>query len=105
MDTVKDMLEELMPQEKCDEKTKACEKVTYQYADVKVPVKIKPKAVIGKIEAKCYGEPQVKSCEGHCKEACELVISQKICIKIPISYHVETLVGPDCVDCNRPKGE
>lgn len=100
MDTVKGMLDELLPQDKCE----ACEKVTYQYADVKVPVKIKPKAVIGEVEAKCFGEPQVKYCEGHCKESCELVISQKICIKIPISYHVETKVGPDCVDCNRPRG-
>ena len=104
MDTVKDMLEDLLPQEKCREHEKACNKVVYQYADVKVPVKIKPKAIVGEIEAKYVGEPQVKFCEGHCKEACELVISQKICIKIPISYCVETHAGPDCVDCNRPKG-
>lgn len=97
MNEMQPLTQELTEKKPCHD----CEKAVYQYAEVKTPVTVKPKALLGEIEAKCYGDPQVKMVEGPCKGACELMISQKICIRIPIAYEVETKVGPDCVNCGR----
>ena len=75
-----------------------CFKVSYQYADISVPVEIKPTATVGDIEVECCGDSIITRKE-KCGNSCEIIISQKICIKIPVSYNVSAKVGESAVNC------
>lgn len=88
------------PQPPCDcSDSDGCEKVGYQYADICVPVEIKPDAEIGRIETECCGEPDI-SCKQNREDCtCEVRIVQKICIKIPIRYSVEACKGESTIHC------
>ena len=83
--------------EKCPED--ACVKVGYQYADVSVPMELKPSAKVGDIVIECCGEPDVKCREGKCGDSCEICITQKISIKIPIHYQVVACAGESKINC------
>lgn len=80
-----------------------CKKNAHQHADISVPIKLKPEAVLGKIEMECCGEPKFEcKKESHDKE-CEIVLIQKVCIKIPVRYKIEASAGKsfiqfDCCD-------
>lgn len=79
-----------------------CTKVTYQYAEVNVPIKVSPYAKVGKIETKCCGMPvltEKNDFDCGCKGGCELEICQTICVKIPIEYRALTSVGEHKVKC------
>lgn len=77
-----------------------CSKVGYQYVDISVPVELKQDATIGEIETKCCGEPTVCCKEEKCGGTCEITITQKVCIKIPINYNVIACVGEGQIDCD-----
>ncbi len=77
-----------------------CTKVTYQYAEVSVPIKVTPYAKVGKIETKCCGTPVLtESNDCGCNGGCELEICQTICVKIPIEYRSLTSIGDHKVKC------
>lgn len=98
MDTINDFV--AVPESyPCD--GKSCTKVSYQSADVSVPIEIKPDVTVGRIEVECCGEPVVKR-GGSCHNSCDVVISQKICVKIPLKYDVCTKVGDSVVECGCP---
>ncbi len=91
----------------CDEKEiddqHGCTKTTFQYAEVKIPVKVTPYAKVGKIETQCCGNPVVKrkQCdESKCEVCCEIEISQGLCVKIPIEYRSVTVIGEQRVKCD-----
>ncbi len=80
-----------------------CTKTTFQFAEVKVPVKVTPYAKVGKIETQCCGNPVVirKQCdEGRCEMCCEIDICQGICVKIPIEYRSVTVIGEQSIKCD-----
>ncbi|MGN0115147.1 MAG: hypothetical protein ACI396_07445 [Acutalibacteraceae bacterium] len=81
----------------------ACQKVGRQYANVSLPVELTPKTKIGKIEAKCCGEPTVCCQTDDCSNTCKVVITQTICINIPIRYELTACTGEcsiECCDCD-----
>lgn len=77
-----------------------CDKSVKHFMEINVPVDIMPKAKTGKIESECCGEPKVtcEECPKGCK-GCRLVITQKVCIKIPLSYEIEIRPGESKADC------
>ncbi len=79
----------------CDE----CKKEFYQYADISLPIEIKPTATIGKIETECCEEPTIVCHENKCSNTCEVIITQKVSIKIPITYSVISCAGESAVKC------
>lgn len=86
----------------CKKEHHACTKVTYQYAEVSVPVKVKPFARVGRIETQCCGNPVItdhRKGECDCDGVCELEIAQTICVKIPIEYCAMTDIGENKVRC------
>ena len=80
-----------------------CCKIGYQYADISIPVEIKPKAIVGKIETECCGEPTVVCSENICENSCEVIVTQRVSIKIPICYKVLTCVGESKINCDCKK--
>ena len=77
----------------------ACVKTGYQYADISVPMELKPSATLGDIIMECCGEPDVDCRESKCGDSCEITITQKVSIKIPVHYQVSACVGNSTINC------
>ncbi len=76
-----------------------CMKTGSRFVDVKVPVSLKSKPSIGRVEVECCGEPTVQCVDEECCEASEVLITQKICVKLPIMYEVTASMGESCITC------
>lgn len=83
-------------------KPKTCKKNVHQHADVQLPVNLEPVTIVGEIITECCGEPSIvckTNCDCHNNNYCELVITQTICIVIPIEYGVTMCVGKSNIKC------
>lgn len=83
-------------------KTKPCRKNTHQYTDIVLPVKLEPVTIVGEITTECCGEPSVvckNSCDCNNNNVCELVITQTICVVIPIEFGVKSVAGKSSIKC------
>lgn len=76
-----------------------CTKVAHQYAEVSLPIEIKPEAKLGNVETECCGEPTVICHESQCYGMCEVTIIQKLCIKIPVTYKVKVCKKEEKICC------
>lgn len=77
-----------------------CVKHAYQSAEVSLPIEIKPTVKVGDIETECCGEPIVQ-CVDKC-ETSEILITQKVLIKIPLCYRFVSCVGHSEFKCDEP---
>lgn len=84
----------------CECQQSECMTTTYQYPNIDVPVEITSTAALDEIKAECSGEPIVLCKESKCSDTCEIVISQKICVEIPIIYTVKTCIGESETTCD-----
>lgn len=78
-------------------KIKTCKRNAHQFADISLPVKLKPVTIVGEISTECIGEPSI-ICD-YSNNLCEIVITQTICITIPIEYGVKPNVGKSNIKC------
>lgn len=76
-----------------------CEKVGYQYLDISVPIEVRPNVTVGQIEAECCGEPTV-SCRGSAGNTCEITVTQRINLSLPIRYGITACKGDDKIGCS-----
>ncbi|MEG0369998.1 MAG: hypothetical protein RR593_08360 [Hungatella sp.] len=88
----------------CPEAQVTCTGVSAYYADLSVPIKIRPYAIVGNLETVCCGDPII-SCRtgqgnnGSC--GCEITITQTICIRIPVEYGTLADIGDTCISCKK----
>lgn len=71
-------------------------------AEVSLPVRLQPNAAIGEISTECCGEPVVtvrQFCGSRC--GCEIVITQTVCVSIPVEYGAEAQAGDPGVICRK----
>ena len=78
----------------------ACVKTGYHYADISVPIELKPSATLGAVVVECCGEPAVTCRDDDCGNTCEVTITQKVSIQIPIHYQVAACMGESSIDCD-----
>lgn len=76
-----------------------CLKVSRQYADVSLPIEIIPQVCAGCIEAECCGEPVVLCKDNCCGGSCEITITQKVEIRIPLKFSVNVEMGESAISC------
>ncbi len=76
-----------------------CERNVHQKAKVSLPISIEPFVITGKIKARCCGDPKVST---DCKDNCSYVITQEICIEIPLKFGVCTEINDEYVECDKP---
>ena len=76
-----------------------CIKAVIQYADISVPIELKPNAAVGKVQIKCFGKSEVKYEENCNNDTSEIIITQRIRIKIPINYGITAHVGKELIEC------
>lgn len=77
-----------------------CISVGYQYADIKIPIELKPDVTVGQIETECCGEPVAVCINNKSEKTCEIILTQKICIKIPVRYSTTACIGEAEADCH-----
>ena len=83
----------------------SCPVVSYQTLDVCVPVSVKPFAKIGLTKTTCHGDSTTTSgskiCRGTPNGECCFIVSQKICIEVPVEFGSITRAGDIHVLCER----
>lgn len=84
----------------CDDRNDGCATVNYQYANISVPVEVKPKTRAGEVTIECCDEPCIECCADDCGNGLDIVITQKVCIKIPIRYQIEACVSEESISCD-----
>lgn len=55
---------------------------------------------IGEVTVECCGEPCVNCRECDCGDACEIVVTQKVNIRIPVHYQVTACMGDSTMNCD-----
>ena len=77
-----------------------CSQSAYQFANISTPIEICPEASVGCIETECCGEPYIEcECEP-CGASLNLVITQKIKVKIPVTVGIRTIEGNSYIQCD-----
>lgn len=79
-----------------DCQTDSALKAGRQYADITIPVELKPEAVIERLETICCGEPAVSCCQYPESNTCEVTVTQTISTRISLRYNV--CAGIDSVE-------
>ena len=83
----------------CDNRD-GCATVNYQYANISIPVEVVPKTKVGEITIECCDEPCIECVGCECKGGLDLVITQKVCIKIPVKYQIEACAKEESISCD-----
>lgn len=83
--------------------TDNCPAIGYQTATICAPIRVEPRARIGRPVSYCCGDPVVTpgrtSCTGRSTN-CYFTISQRICVEVPVYFSADAhLNGPVTVDC------
>lgn len=87
---------------RCECSGSTCQSTVAQFADLSLPVKLKPYALLGRASTTCCGDPVVtikQSCS--CTAGCEIIITQGICISIPVEYGTVIDPGELIVYCRK----
>ncbi|MEG2421416.1 MAG: hypothetical protein RSB55_07685 [Oscillospiraceae bacterium] len=89
----------------CGEVGETCTTVSTQCADVSVPIKLRPFASVGEIQTECCGEAVLtsRSVTPNSCGCCELLITQAVCVHIPVAYGASAEVGDTSVLCKRSR--
>lgn len=78
-----------------------CETTVSQFADICVPITIKPFAYVGESTTTCCGDPTIDygECPGEICGSCTFTVSQTICVELPVSFGATAESGEPSVDC------
>ena len=75
-------------------------------ARISVPVTLRPRICTKGAITYSYGEPVLikRSCDCNiCRNTgCSFVLSQNVCIEIPIEFSADAIVKEACIDCYMP---
>lgn len=83
----------------CDDQGDGCSTVNYQYANISTPIEIRPNVRTGEITIECCEEPFIECCDCDRENGLDIVVTQKVCIKIPVKYQIEACVGEESITC------
>lgn len=85
----------------CEEQN-GCTKTGYQCANVSVSIELTPDVKIGDMETKCCGQPDVFCKYNQCTNSYDIMLVQKVCVKIPIHYNTTASVSESTINCCKP---
>lgn len=91
------------------EEVGTCETAAYQPLSVSVPVKVEPFVSEGEPTTFCCGDPTVIREPARCdcidKDTCTFVITQNICVRVPVTFGANASVGKAIVQCGEATSE
>ena len=65
------------PQRECKCGDDGCTKISRQYAEISVPIELKPNATVEDVSVECCGEPSVMCRENRCNNTCQITVGKK----------------------------
>ena len=79
--------------------------VARKNANISIPVSVKPKVNLKDAATYCCGDPVLTKQSCNCentnrKGRCSFVLSQNVCIEIPIEISMDTLLNEAYIDCS-----
>lgn len=83
----------------CECAEDGCLSVSRQYAEISVPIELKPNATFKDVSVECCGEPSFVCRENRCNNTCQITVRQKISITMPIHYQVDICMGDSDINC------
>lgn len=97
------MKEDLHKTEKDDKNKCDCDKFVNQNIDIACPIEIKPDVEIVSIKTLCCGEPKVECISDKKCNTVKLIITQTICVQLPIKYSAVIKPESFCIaECSKP---
>jgi len=86
-----------------DKGSRGCKNTIKAPIGISTPVRVEPSVMHGRVNVHC-GTPEIVRNSGKSRECnggggCEFVISQTICVEIPICYDVDTDIGASYIEC------
>ena len=79
--------------------TGRCDKTVVQCVDVDAPVVLTPSATVGTVTVSCQGTPSVTCTTDPSGTSCSVVMTQQVCVTIPIRYGVSLTSGEPTIAC------
>ena len=79
----------------------ACIKPIEKEVCVEAKVRVKPEADIGEVEFIFVGEPKRETCDDTLCRECDFMISQVICLRIPVMFSAEAEVVKTGIVCEK----
>lgn len=76
-----------------------CKYTGCEYADISAPIDLRPEVVIGCAETECIGKPKVACVPFPCESGCRIIVTQRVRVKIPISFDVSVTQGAGAIEC------
>ncbi len=76
-----------------------CDRNGVQCVDISAPVTLTPLADIGTVVAACQGNPTITCTTDPAGTACEVVLTQRVCVSIPVRYSVDLTPGEPTIAC------
>ena len=70
-----------------------------QCADISLPIEIDPSVRVGRIQTDACGDPVVVCSHDPCHDTCRITITQRLCVRIPLTYYVSTCVEDPNTRC------
>lgn len=85
----------------CEEECTECTTIGCHYADITVPVELTPTVIVGTVQTECCDGTLV-TCNDCGPGRCEFIITQKVKIKIPVTYAVCAEAEDSSICCIPP---
>jgi hypothetical protein len=79
-----------------------CPAVVHETVCVQAEVTITPDVTVGEIESFCVGGPVIGACPGTPVDKCSFVVSQNICVQVPLNFSALATVDHSAIVCATP---
>lgn len=85
----------------CDaaRQTGGCDRTIVQCVDISAPVTLTPTTSVGTVTVACQGLPTVTCTTDMDGTSCSVVMTQQVCVSIPVQYGVELTAGQSTIAC------
>jgi len=95
--------ENVKPNDDEHDEDKNCTVIAHKKANISVPITVKPRVKTKEANTFCVGEPVVLKKTLECKNqhnpSCSFVLSQNVCIEIPVEIAADAIVREASIDC------
>ncbi len=80
----------------------ACPTTVHETVCVQANVTITPQVDVGDIMTFCAGAPFIGACPGTPASFCSFMVSQNICVQVPLTFHANATATPAGIVCGEP---
>ncbi len=87
-----------------EDEIKKCEDVVHETASIQATVTVAPKVDVGDIQTLCINNPVIRPCSGAPSptRCCRFMVSQDVCIQIPLTFSADVEAVPSGISCGAP---